>query len=204
MKGQEVDGNTIYEVSGSEFWLGLLQLVDGDAGEANRLFREYQLAVGDEITRAKVAKSAGKSKEQIAFDRIRRREERRHYREMRRNLNKAKIHKPKNTAAHHIVPVFDDRGAIARQILHEFGIDIDSAINGVYLPRFIKNIPHPQMKKSYAHSVVHTKMYYTNVTTLLLDESKVPGVTKEDIIEILREIAQDLHNGVFPLERPLA
>ena len=103
-KSQVIDGQIVYEISEGEFRSGLLQLVDGDQHEANRLLDEYKQVLKEEITKTKHAKNNNKSKHQIAYERLIRREKRRHYRKLRRNM---KAKKPAHTAAHHIVPVFD-------------------------------------------------------------------------------------------------
>jgi hypothetical protein len=195
-RSQVVDGQIVYEVSEVEFRSGLLQVVDGDKREADRLFDEYKKVLKEEITQAKHAKSKNKTKHQIAYERLMRREKRRHYRKLRRNM---KSKKPAYTAAHHVVPVFDRRGAIARKILRDFGIDLNDGDNGVFLPRYKTDVPHPNMKEAYAHSIIHTDFYYANVTSILQAEVAVSGTTKDDILEALKDIAQELKSGVFPI-----
>ncbi len=62
--------------------------------------------------------------------------------------------------------------------------------------------PHPEIPDSIAHSKTHTDIYHANVFTTLM-RVDVPGATKEDIIEVLRGIAEDLEDGVFPLEKAI-
>jgi len=64
---------------------------------------------------------------------------------------------------------------------------------------FNKYLPHKDMPESYAHSVVHTEDYYININELLKAEAILPDVSKEDIEDVLAEIANDLKQGVFPL-----
>ena len=62
------------------------------------------------------------------------------------------------------------------------------------------------MPEAYPHSVIHTDIYYVNVTNLLLNQVRVNETTKDDIIDVLQEIAHDLKKGRFPIRhdvRPL-
>jgi hypothetical protein len=51
--------------------------------------------------------------------------------------------RPKNVCAHHVVASGDIRAEDSREVIFEFGIGINDADNGVYLPRF-KNIAAPR------------------------------------------------------------
>ncbi|WP_444997226.1 hypothetical protein [Aliikangiella sp. IMCC44359] len=76
---------------------------------------------------------------------------------------------------------------------------IDCADNGVRLPSSSKFVPHPNMPKAPSHKKIHTNEYYLNLTDLLKEVSAVPNATKQDIIDVLGEVASDLTNGVFPI-----
>ncbi|MCP4325790.1 MAG: hypothetical protein GY787_28930 [Alteromonadales bacterium] len=106
--------------------------------------------------------------------------------------------RPDNTAAHHIVAWDDMRASQSRLRLAAFGIDIDSAANGVFLPRFSKHVPMKSMPNAYSHSTMHTKEYYLNVE-FLLEETIAQGLGRKEIIETLQDIAEDLQAGEFPL-----
>jgi len=106
--------------------------------------------------------------------------------------------RPENTAAHHIVAWDDIRASQSRLRLAAFGIDINHAANGVFLPRFSKNIPLRAMPKAYAHSIVHTRQYYLNVE-FLLEETIAEGLGRKEIIETLQDIGEDLQSGTFPI-----
>ncbi len=108
------------------------------------------------------------------------------------------LKKPDNTAAHHIVAWNDIRASQSRLRLAAFGIDIDHAANGVFLPRFAKHLPMKSMPKAYSHASIHTKEYYLNVE-FLLEETIAEGLGRKEIIETLQDIAEDLQSGVFPL-----
>lgn len=89
-------------------------------------------------------------------------------------------------AAHHIVAGSSRKAVEARSILYRFGIDINDAVNGVFLPT-VKNIPN-----SAYHRSLHTDSYYRKVTELL-----TPATSKEDVIDILEDIAEQLQKGTF-------
>ena len=55
------------------------------------------------------------------------------------------------------------------------------------------------MKDAYAHSIIHTDFYYANVTSILQAEAAIDGTTKEDILEALKDIAEELKSGVFAI-----
>lgn len=130
---------------------------------------------------------------------MRRREAERHRKALNKNVRNEKRIKYSETSSHHVVAWSDERAVMARSILMQFGIDIDSADNGVVLPTGVKNTPHKKMPDAYAHATIHTKIYYANITTLLNDASQLYNATKEDIIDTLQGIALDLQKGTFPL-----
>jgi hypothetical protein len=110
----------------------------------------------------------------------------------------SKSKRPENTAAHHIVAWNDVRASQSRLRLAAFGIDIDHAANGVFLPRFSKHLPMKCMPKAYSHSILHTKEYYLNVE-YLLEQTIAEGLGRKEIIETLQDIAEDLQAGEFPI-----
>jgi len=84
----------------------------------------------------------------------------------------------------------------------KWGVDFNDAANGVYLPRYKKHVPHDSMPKAIAHSQTHTNIYHANVVTVLMRVDLV-ATSKEDIIDALREIAADLQEGTFPIDKLL-
>ena len=104
-----------------------------------------------------------------------------------RNLIAEGFNRPDNVAAHHIVAGTDVRAAEARQILKREGIDINEAVNGVFLPSSSKYAVPPQA----IHSKVHTDAYYEKVNTRLRDAK--PGTVANE----LRAIGQELKKGTF-------
>ena len=68
----------------------------------------------------------------------------------------------------------------------KFGVDINDAVNGVFLPT-VKNA-----SEAAYHPSLHTKAYYEKVTELLSSAQ-----LKEDVIDILTDIAERLQKGIF-------
>ena len=91
------------------------------------------------------------------------------------------------TAAHHIVAGVAPAAQTARDILDHFGIDINSAANGVFLPASSKS---PNPTGAAVHSTLHTGEYYTTVNNMLSQ-----ATSAEDAIAILQAIASDLKSG---------
>ena len=91
-------------------------------------------------------------------------------------------------AAHHIVAGDDPGAKIAQQILNKYGININSSVNGVYLP----------MKRGISegtlHNGRHSMEYYEYVNTALSRTT-----SREEAIEILNDIAVMLSTGKLTL-----
>jgi len=97
-----------------------------------------------------------------------------------RALEAAGFARPLNAAAHHIVAGAAPLAADARAVLERFGIGINDAANGVFLP-------------SVVHSSLHTNAYYTGVNDALA------GATNSDeALEVLEGIRSNLLGGGFP------
>ncbi len=106
---------------------------------------------------------------------------------LRKNLIEAGIEVPgyKN-AAHHIVAGSADRAKEARAILQKYGVDINDASNGVFLPT-VKDVAD-----SAYHPSLHTDAYYRKVTDLLSGAN-----SKGDVLDILDDISEQLIDGSF-------
>lgn len=91
-------------------------------------------------------------------------------------------------AAHHIVAGNEPEAEPARMILQRFGIDINDAYNGVYLPQE----PSVGTTEMY-HRSLHTQVYHESVYLRLWD-----GVDADHARAILQEIASELRAGIFP------
>lgn len=93
-----------------------------------------------------------------------------------------------NSRAHHIVG--DNPSTIeAEQILTQYGIDINDPMNGVFLPNDV-NSP----LKGVIHEGRHTNEYHDIVNQRLR-----MATSREDCLEILQSIKEDLVNGDLPL-----
>jgi hypothetical protein len=107
--------------------------------------------------------------------------------------------RPRSVAVHHIVAWTDWRAEVALKILLKWSIDPHDVPNLIYLPRFVRHVPHSAMPKAYAHSLVHTDIGHQNVVYLLRRADAAPGATRADIVKALQDIGQDLQEGIFPL-----
>jgi len=104
-----------------------------------------------------------------------------------KNMADAGIEKPDYPcAAHHIVAGSDTRATEAREILDKFGIGINDADNGVYLPttKDVGGTYHPGL---------NTKTYNETVTSML-----EKATTRDEAIDILKDVSRELSKGTFP------
>ena len=93
---------------------------------------------------------------------------------------------PYDNAAHHVVAGSSKKASEARSILEKFGIDINAADNGVFLPT------EKGVSSAAYHPSLHTNEYYRKVNGLL------EGATsKEDVLDILDMIKEELLDGSF-------
>jgi hypothetical protein len=90
---------------------------------------------------------------------------------------------------HHIVAWDDRRAKGARELLDKFKINIDEAINGVFLPATLKS---PNPKGAMVHSTLHTDDYYLTVERYL-QKAK----SRDDAIRRLTKIRETLLDGTF-------
>lgn len=112
-------------------------------------------------------------------------------RKLARNMEKAGIARPAGTAAHHIVPAgikSFDSAARARDILTKFGISVENAANGVYLPSKLEDA----VKATY-HGGIHSKKY-CDALYARLSKAKTP----EQALLVLNSIRRELLIGTFP------
>jgi len=112
-------------------------------------------------------------------------------RKLIRNMELAKITRPANYAAHHIVAANLSKfpsAVKAREILIKFGIDINNAANGVYLPAKFE----AEINAAY-HGSLHTKRYADE-----LDKRISIAKSREDVLIILDKIRNELLRGRFP------
>jgi A nuclease family of the HNH/ENDO VII superfamily with conserved AHH len=117
-----------------------------------------------------------------------------------KNMRNCSYHgaKLKDMVDHHLAASTDPRAARALRILHAFGIKPSDAVNGSRLPQYAKHTPHSSMPKAISHAETHTGYYHANVVAVLVFVD-VPGATRDDIVDALRRIAQQLQAGTFPI-----
>ena len=93
-----------------------------------------------------------------------------------------------NSRAHHIVGD-NEYSSESKAILEKYGIDINSPENGIFLPQNESSDLHGTI-----HDGKHTKAYNDEVTQRLRC-----ATCKEDVLEILDSIKEDLYNGDMEL-----
>ena len=105
------------------------------------------------------------------------------------NLAKKGVVRQAETAAHHIVAATEKAAAPARRILTKFGIDINAAENGIFLPNSYKSTAEGTI-----HIGSHGREYYDYVNRVLR-----PAKTQEQVFQTLADLRSDLLNGKLPL-----
>jgi len=91
----------------------------------------------------------------------------RHSRTLARNIKNATgVIKHADADAHHVVAAQDHRAGRARTLLFRWGIGINDADNGLYLPKKWSS-KVPGLADATAHEVIHTTPYYIAVTARL-------------------------------------
>lgn len=111
--------------------------------------------------------------------------------DLKKNLADAGVEKPSgySSAAHHIVPKgvkTNDDAAEARKIIEEWGIDVNNAANGVYLPT------EKGINAGSYHPSLHTKDYYK----MVYDKVSAAG-SRDKVLEVLEEIRRELQAGIY-------
>lgn len=197
MKKDDLDEPEIVYVDEKELLEGLLQITGGRLGAAHSLLdrvfkithemleprlKELQSNIGRELSNARSRVMNRFKKDMGEYSGVR----------------------PEDMDLNHVVAWGDERAEKALAILLQFGIDPHSAANGAYMPRSRGHTPHPDMPNAYAHNRIHTKIYHANVFFVLREAAKIPGATKDDIEEALRDIALQLQAGTFPIHELLA
>ena len=123
----------------------------------------------------------------------------RHSDTLERNMTKAwKDAKPTGAAAHHIVASGEPLAEGSREKLAGWGIGINDADNGVYLPNSpMAEIPnHPN---ALLHRPIHTEQYYINVyARLRLASDQDSGRLR------LRRMKAEMLAGTFPFRKKVS
>jgi hypothetical protein len=105
-------------------------------------------------------------------------------------LEASGVQRPEGYAAHHIAAGADPRAEFARGILKKFGIGINDASNGVFLPA---DRATQVIAGETIHSTLHTKKYYEAVNDALAKAN-----TRQQVIDILQSIRLALQSGDYP------
>ena len=105
-------------------------------------------------------------------------------------LEAAGTARPAQTAAHHLVAGSAKTAGPARAALDRFGIGINDAANGVFLPA---NRLSANAFDAAVHSTVHTRTYYGAVNALLGQ-----ATTRAEALGALQIIRNSLLGGGFP------
>ncbi len=103
------------------------------------------------------------------------------------NLEKSGVVRPAESAAHHIVAEGAPEAAPAREVLGRYGIDINDAANGVFLPGY-QTSANPA--GAAVHGGLHTEPYYRTVNRRLGG-----ATTREEVLDALDAIRNELLSG---------
>jgi hypothetical protein len=104
--------------------------------------------------------------------------------------------RPDETAAHHIVAGNSPKANLSRVVLDKHSIGINSAANGVFLPRNTSSPPKMKgpLSKAAVHSTLHTDVYFAAVDARI----GAAQASKSDVVEALDKIRADLLKNKFP------
>ncbi|MDH6709183.1 Skp family chaperone for outer membrane proteins [Kitasatospora sp. MAA19] len=106
------------------------------------------------------------------------------------NMTAAGITRPADTAAHHIVASTSPKAALARAQLAKFGIDINDAENGVFLPR---GSASANPTGASVHSRIHTNDYFNYVNDMMAGARNA-----NEARDVLSHIRGQLDGGYWP------
>lgn len=120
----------------------------------------------------------------------------RHSRTLATNIIKANKGqtRPDYTDAHHIVGRLDIRAEVARGYLFNWGIGINDADNGLFLPRYATT-KIASMPNASNHQGLHTETYYLAVTMRMFAVADRSGAAGRIV---LKTIKGELVAGTFP------
>lgn len=120
-----------------------------------------------------------------------------HRRALDRNLQKAGHKRFDNVDAHHIVARGHPDAFASRMMLYAWGIAINDADNGVFLPACTTAKP-PELAKAVGHDEVHrSAVYYTRVERRLGDADQTSQPAGR---AALRKMRADMLSGAFPVK----
>lgn len=104
------------------------------------------------------------------------------------NMEKSGVTRPANSAAHHIVGDTSKEAAPARAILAKYDIDVDSELNGVFLP----NRNNSDDLAGILHNGKHPNTYFQKVNQLI-QNADLGG--KQAVLDQLQTIRETLQNA---------
>jgi RHS repeat-associated protein len=110
------------------------------------------------------------------------------YSNLGRNLTESGFVRGAGEAAHHIVAKAAAGAEPAREVLAEYGVKINSAVNGVFLPA-----AKDYVGTAANHLTLHTNEYYERVNQMLSNAQ-----SRQDVVAALAMIRDRLLNGKFP------
>ena len=118
----------------------------------------------------------------------------RHSRILSRNIQRSTgVVRHAEADAHHIVAAGDQRAKQSRTLLFGWGIGINDADNGLYMPKkWSSNVPG--LEESTAHEVIHTDDYHFAVEARLIDVTGEPSHTAR---LTLRDIKGEILSNAF-------
>lgn len=117
-----------------------------------------------------------------------------HRRTLARNIVAGgKAARPADSAAHHVVALADPEARPARLLIFSWGIGINDADNGVFLPRH--GVGSPGYPNAAHHSPYHKLAYHLGVLARLQRANDQPGGRTQ-----LRAMKADLQSGRMTLK----
>lgn len=119
--------------------------------------------------------------------------------ELAKNLENSGLAKPNHSAAHHIIPATMKAAKAAIQKLKDYGINVNDAENGVWLPqKGLDKNGNPSNAIGLIHSGKHPNVYAEEVNFLILqtkvDPQNIPQ-SKINLEKTLDDIRQKLINA---------
>ncbi len=119
-----------------------------------------------------------------------------HSRTLGNNLEKAGFARPDHVCAHHIVARGEPDALPSRDLLYGWGIGINDADNGVFLPRY-KDVKVEELPKATHHGTLHKSLVYCARVHRRL--TNLPdGATQEMSRKALRRMREEMTQGIFP------
>ena len=119
-----------------------------------------------------------------------------HSRTLGGNLEKAGFVRPDHVCAHHIVARAEPDALPSRDLLYGWGIGINDADNGVFLPRY-KDVKVEDLPMATHHGTLHKSLVYCARVHRRL--TNLPdGATQEMARKALGRMREEMTQGIFP------